>query len=161
MAGVLAELFTQGERPFYQKLEIKLFCNLKKKQKWHHQECLFSPHGNCESKCLTRKSETPMPRTLLPLMFPWSIRTWCPWVLSQRKRTWSQGAGQHNVSALSRGTSGHQEPPFAAHTINPCMGSGVTGTQKSQKQGLVGARNESRRKTRHVTRTEMIRKLTS
>ena len=42
-------LFTQGERPCYQKLEIKLFCNLKKKQKWHHQECLFSPHGNCES----------------------------------------------------------------------------------------------------------------
>lgn len=49
MARVLAELFTQGERPFYQKLEIKLFCNLKKKQKWHHQECLFSLHGNCES----------------------------------------------------------------------------------------------------------------
>ena len=42
-------LFTQGERPCYQKLEIKLFCNLKKKQKWHHQECLLSPHGNCES----------------------------------------------------------------------------------------------------------------
>ena len=91
-------------------------------------------------KCLTRKSETPMPRTLLPLVFSWSVRTWSPWVLSQRERTWRQGAGQCNVSALSRGTSGHPSPPFAAHTINPCMGSGATGTQKSQKHGLWGKR---------------------
>lgn len=40
----------QGERPFHQKLETKLFCSLeKKKQKFHHQECLLSSDGNCET----------------------------------------------------------------------------------------------------------------
>lgn len=51
----------EGERPFHQKLETKLFCSLerkKKKQKFHHQECLLSSDGNCETVSPERATNT-------------------------------------------------------------------------------------------------------
>ena len=66
----------------------------------------------------------------------------------ERKRTWSQGARQRSVSALSRGTSGHQAPPFAAYTINPCVGSGTMGTKSPKITDLWG--QEMRAEEKHT-----------
>ena len=155
---ILAELFTQGGRPFYQKLEIKLFCSFKKKAEVASPRMLVFPPWQLWN-CLTRKSDKQMPRKLLPLLFSWSIRTLCPWVLSQKKKTWRQGGdrelkglGRHSIFELPRGTAGcrlngwrlevlsqgHWVPPSAAHTITTCMSTRADGTQNVPKARFYG-----------------------
>ena len=159
MARVLAEPFTQRERPFDQKLEIKLFCNLKKKQKWHHQECLFSLRGNCESVSPERVRHQ-CPEHFYLLCFHDQSEHGAPGFCHRGRELGGRELGSAVSLHFQRAHLTTHHLPLQLTPSTPAWALGQQ-EPKSPKSMDCGARDECRRKMHHVTRTEMIRKLAS